>query len=201
MVSLPAMMKSDNNRAMVAVLYPPIASLPPKLLDVVLGEVRPMVIPAGTVLFDEASACNAFPMVLKGAIRVVKAAPNGRELELYQVGPGESCIMSVSCLLGMRTYSARGVAGSDVARPPFMTPSATVLTRRNAMKSNVGTIDRTLRVLVGVALLSFLGIAEGNLRWIGLLGIVPLATALLGFCPLYSLLGISSCRIGSKGNS
>ena len=69
------------------------------------------------------------------------------------------------------------------------------------MKSNVGTIDRTLRVLVGVALLSLLGIAEGNLRWIGLLGIVPLATALLGFCPLYSLLGISSCRIGSKGNS
>ncbi len=62
------------------------------------------------------------------------------------------------------------------------------------MKSNVGNLDRTLRVLVGIALLSLLYLGEGQLRWLGLIGIVPIATGLMRFCPLYSIFGINTCN-------
>jgi ABC-type uncharacterized transport system permease subunit len=58
------------------------------------------------------------------------------------------------------------------------------------MKKNEGTIDRTARVLVGLGLLAYAVI--GGAAW-GYLGIVPLVTGLVGICPLYSLLGISTC--------
>ncbi len=58
-------------------------------------------------------------------------------------------------------------------------------------KTNVGTLDRSLRVLVGLVLLVLVGMQEIGL-W-GLVGLVPLGTGLLGFCPLYTLLGIRTC--------
>lgn len=61
------------------------------------------------------------------------------------------------------------------------------------MKVNVGTIDRALRVLLGLGLLGFALLADSPLRWWGLVGLVPLLTAAAGFCPLYALLGISTC--------
>lgn len=56
---------------------------------------------------------------------------------------------------------------------------------------NEGTLDRALRIAIGIALLSlaFLGPKSA---W-GFLGIIPLATGLMGFCPLYRMLGISTC--------
>jgi hypothetical protein len=60
------------------------------------------------------------------------------------------------------------------------------------VKANIGNTDRVLRVILGVALLSMFLVAESSLRWWGLLGIVPLVTAALGFCPLYAVLGIST---------
>jgi hypothetical protein len=66
------------------------------------------------------------------------------------------------------------------------------------MKANVGGIDRILRVVIGVGLLSLLFLLEGSARWFGLIGIVPLGTGLIGYCPLYSILGISSCRTGVR---
>jgi CRP/FNR family transcriptional regulator len=95
-------------------LYPLFDSLPPQLLDFVLhnGVVRS--VEAGTVLFDERNPCAAFPMLLEGVIRVSKVAPSGRELQLYRVVPGESCILSTSCMLGTAPYTARGVAETEV---------------------------------------------------------------------------------------
>jgi hypothetical protein len=66
------------------------------------------------------------------------------------------------------------------------------------MKANVGGIDRALRVLVGLGVLSLLVVLEGGARWLGLIGLVPLLTAVLGYCPLYALLGISSCPLERK---
>jgi hypothetical protein len=63
------------------------------------------------------------------------------------------------------------------------------------MKKNVGTLDRALRVLFGLALLAFAFFSGHAYAWIGYIGIVPLLTALLGNCPLYSIFGISSCPI------
>lgn len=60
------------------------------------------------------------------------------------------------------------------------------------MRTNEGTIDRVVRTLVGIALLSLAFVGPKTL-W-GYVGLVPLATGLLGWCPLYTLLGISTCR-------
>lgn len=61
------------------------------------------------------------------------------------------------------------------------------------MKANVGGLDRILRIVLGAALvvMALLGIVG----WWGWLGVVPLATGLLGWCPPYSIFGISTCRV------
>ncbi|MAC99801.1 MULTISPECIES: YgaP family membrane protein [Pseudomonas] len=60
------------------------------------------------------------------------------------------------------------------------------------MKANVGTIDRVLRILVGVLLIALT--LTGTIGLWGWIGLVPLATGVLRFCPLYPLLGISTCK-------
>jgi hypothetical protein len=67
------------------------------------------------------------------------------------------------------------------------------------MKANVGGIDRVLRIVVGLALLSLFFVLDGNARYWGLVGIVPLLTGFLRFCPMYSLLGISTCPLQRGG--
>lgn len=59
------------------------------------------------------------------------------------------------------------------------------------MTSNVGSIDRVLRVVLGVVLIALT--LMGTIGAWGWIGLVPLATAALGFCPLYSVLGFSTC--------
>lgn len=60
------------------------------------------------------------------------------------------------------------------------------------MVTNVGSIDRVLRVIVGLALISMVFVGPQT-PW-GWIGVVPLVTALMGWCPAYSLLGIKSCK-------
>ena len=90
-------------------LYPVLARLPDPLVQSVVDALQTMEVPAGTAVFDEHQPCRGFPFVLAVAIRVVKTAANGRELPLYRVVPGESCIISSSCLLGRADYNARGI--------------------------------------------------------------------------------------------
>ena len=61
------------------------------------------------------------------------------------------------------------------------------------MKSNVGGIDKTLRIVAGLALIG--ATVAGALPVWGYIGVVPLATGLMGFCPLYPLLGLSTCPL------
>ena len=61
------------------------------------------------------------------------------------------------------------------------------------LRRNEGTIDRAFRVLLGITLLSLLFV--GPRTWWGLVGLVPLLTGLVGSCPLYSLLGLSTCPL------
>jgi hypothetical protein len=61
------------------------------------------------------------------------------------------------------------------------------------MKTNVGSSDRIIRIILGAALFSLLFLLDGNARYFGLIGVIPIATAIMRSCPLYSVLGISSC--------
>jgi len=60
------------------------------------------------------------------------------------------------------------------------------------MTRNEGTVDRAVRIALGLALLSLVFV--GPHTWLGLIGIVPLATGLFGWCPLYKLLGVRTVR-------
>jgi CRP/FNR family transcriptional regulator len=90
-------------------------------LERLLAEAQLLQVPAGTVLFDASQPCRGFPLLLEGGVRVAKFAPNGREILLYRVDPGQGCILSGGCLLGHTDYTARGIAEQDVtllAVPP-----------------------------------------------------------------------------------
>ncbi len=64
------------------------------------------------------------------------------------------------------------------------------------MTKNVGGIDRIVRLVAGLALLAWgfaPAVSGGEINWLGAIGVVPLFTALMNWCPLYPLLGISTC--------
>ncbi|MBU1230967.1 MAG: DUF2892 domain-containing protein [Proteobacteria bacterium] len=64
------------------------------------------------------------------------------------------------------------------------------------MEMNVGGLDKWLRIIAGIVLLAFVFILKDNdSLWLwGLIGIVPLATGLMGRCPLYTFIGVNTCK-------
>ncbi|HWH47978.1 MAG TPA: DUF2892 domain-containing protein [Burkholderiales bacterium] len=67
------------------------------------------------------------------------------------------------------------------------------------MKANVGNADRAIRIAAGILILGAVFLVEGNARWLGLIGILPLATGLMRWCPAYGLLGTNTCGTRTKG--
>jgi len=70
--------------------------------------------PAGAWVFREGLACEAYPILVSGRIRVQKTGANGREIALYRVGPGETCVITTACLMRDAIYDAEAVAETDV---------------------------------------------------------------------------------------
>jgi len=68
--------------------------------------------PAGTHLYWEGDSCSGIAFLLSGAIRVYKCGETGREITLYEIGPGETCILNASCILGNKRYPANAVTTS-----------------------------------------------------------------------------------------
>ncbi len=64
------------------------------------------------------------------------------------------------------------------------------------MKPNIGNVDRALRIIAGLGIMAY-GVV--NQTWLGAVGLVPLLTAFVRFCPLYAPLGISTCGKGNGG--
>jgi len=60
---------------------------------------------------------------------------------------------------------------------------------------NVGSIDKIIRFILGLALLSLFFFMKGNLKYLGLIGLVPILTATISICPLYLIFGIKTCKI------
>lgn len=100
--------------AQLAATFPTLAKAPAATLERIARASIHRKVPPGTVMFSEHSPCAGFPLVLTGTIRVLQRYPNGRELQLYRVKPGESCLLSGSCLLGAAEYDATGIAETEV---------------------------------------------------------------------------------------
>ena len=105
----------------VLALYPLLKGLPQGELERLFGNATYMRVPSGALMFDENQPCMGFPMLISGSARVIKSSPSGRDLHLYQVLPGETCILTSSCLLGNAPYQARGEVQEElelVVLPP-----------------------------------------------------------------------------------
>lgn len=100
-------MISPDTQTLVLQQYPVLRETPSDILDELMASAAYMQVPEGAVMFDEEQPCQGFALLLSGSVRVVKAAPNGRELHLYDCHPGEACILTSSCLLGRSSYRAR----------------------------------------------------------------------------------------------
>jgi len=60
------------------------------------------------------------------------------------------------------------------------------------MQLNVGSTDKVIRVIIGLGLLSLMFVLKGDIRWVGLIGVVPILTALTGWCPGYAIFGLKT---------
>ena len=98
--------------AELTALYPSLADLPASEFEALLAKIQLVDLPAGATLFGAGSPCQHFPFVLKGSIKVTKLG-EGRELQLYRVGPGESCVLTSSCLVGNSDYPASGMTETE----------------------------------------------------------------------------------------
>jgi CRP/FNR family transcriptional regulator len=94
--------------------FPFFADLPAARVERLLAEAQLVRAPRGTLLFHSGQPCRGFPLLLEGTVRVSQTSPNGREIVLYHVEPGQGCLLSGGCLLGDSDYGASGVAETDV---------------------------------------------------------------------------------------
>jgi len=92
----------------VLALYPSLAQVQPTLAEL-SSTLVPYLVPAETVLFGENAACQGFPLVLEGEIKVSRNSGDGRSLELYRVVPGELCLVSSASLFRAQPLSAFGI--------------------------------------------------------------------------------------------
>ncbi len=112
-------------------LYPALAHVQPTLAEL-STTLAPVQVPAETVLFSENAACQGFPLVIDGEIKVSRNSGDGRSLELYRVVPGELCLVSSACLFRAQPLSAFGITtkpsnflliGPDLFRRWIETPA------------------------------------------------------------------------------
>ncbi|MFA5372069.1 MAG: Crp/Fnr family transcriptional regulator [Sideroxydans sp.] len=108
-------MLDSNIRSRLLQHYPMLTELSAGEMETLLSSAVALTLPSGATVFDEDQACQGFPLLLGGSLRVIKSSANGRELQLYRVLPGESCILTSSCLLGHTRYQARGVCEQEIS--------------------------------------------------------------------------------------
>jgi len=92
--------------------FPDLAALPAAVRNE-LDAIPLMKVPPGAVLFRDGDVCQGYVFVLSGCVRVQKMDSEGREIVLYRVEDGQTCMLTTACLLGGRPYPAEGVAEEE----------------------------------------------------------------------------------------
>ena len=93
--------------------YPVLTQMPRLLQETLRHNARRVHLAPGALFFDVDQACTSFVMVTRGVVRVFKPGEE-RDIFLYTVERGQSCILTVSCLLGDARYPARGVVEEEL---------------------------------------------------------------------------------------
>lgn len=103
--------------------FPALTGLDAEAGRILESGLRAVTVPAGTVLFRSGDTCSAFLLVLDGRVRVQKVGENGREIVLYRVEPGQTCVLTTACLMSQGVYGAEGLAETEV-RGLALSPAA-----------------------------------------------------------------------------
>ena len=94
--------------------FPALEQLEPNARDTLRDAARIVDAPVGAIGYRETDPCNAYVMRLQGRSRVYKMSESGREILLYKVSAGETCVLTTTCLLGRSTYPASTVVEEPI---------------------------------------------------------------------------------------
>jgi len=94
--------------------FPALLKLEPNARDILIKSARMVEAPVGTVGYREGGACGAYVMRLAGQSRVYKMSTSGREILLYRVAAGETCVITTTCLLGHSNYPASTIVEEPI---------------------------------------------------------------------------------------
>ncbi len=115
-------MISTKQRAEFGQLFPFIESADAKFVEQFYKLAQYVELPAGASICEEGQHCAHLALVIEGTARVYKLSPSGREVTLYRIQPGESCVLTASCIMNQDTFPAMaqtetGVRGLIIAPP------------------------------------------------------------------------------------
>ncbi len=138
-------------------LYPTLRGLSPGLANDLRAMAAPVQAPVGAILFEQDGPCTAFLFLLEGEAEVSRPGVNGREILLYRLQPGDTCVLTLNCLLGQGSYPARAVVRQAIAAlrvpyPLFQRLLDEVPTFRSAMFALFSRrLSRLMSLIEGVA--------------------------------------------------
>jgi len=104
----------SNLKDRLVTAVPGLADADEAILDRLLERAQVVKLGHDRFVFHAGDLCQAFLILLSGEVRVQLTSANGREVTLYRIGPGGSCILTTSCLLSNEHYPAEAIAESDV---------------------------------------------------------------------------------------
>jgi CRP/FNR family transcriptional regulator len=94
-------------------VFPTFQNVPEGLIHDILSHASYRKFPAGMLVYSEGDSCSAIALLISGEIRIFKAGEGGREITLYEIGRGETCILNASCILANTPYPANAVSSRD----------------------------------------------------------------------------------------
>lgn len=94
--------------------FPGLATLEPSLREPLEKASKIITLPAGSVIFGPGKAPDSLLLMLEGTVRVQQTSEQGREIVLYRISAGESCVLTTACLLAYEDYLATAIAETDV---------------------------------------------------------------------------------------
>ncbi|MFW2391490.1 MAG: Crp/Fnr family transcriptional regulator [Alphaproteobacteria bacterium] len=94
--------------------FPELAELEPEAQGELLGATQFNRLRQGDIAYRQGQVCHNYVMCIEGQTRIFKTSESGREIMLYQVGPGETCVLTTSCLIAGNPFPAESTAQADV---------------------------------------------------------------------------------------
>ncbi len=108
-------MKDQNNvLEKIFQAFPMLEDTERKVRKEILKHAMIMQIPKGNIIFSEGDECKHLALILSGTVRVYKPAENGREITLYRLGKGESCVLTASCIFSWNNFPAIAKTEEDI---------------------------------------------------------------------------------------